>query len=254
MGLTHFYTGWHQPVKGPSGCQNFSLCMVSVNRLIGRKSPDFPVNNWGLDSGAFSRFILGLEHMPVSNYARLIFKFAHNGILDFVVPQDYLCDPYVRGLTGKSTEESQRLTIERYEQLLAFNLPTYLMPVLQGYHPHEYVKHLRDYGDRIPPNAWVGVGSLCKRNSNPSLIAAVLMAIKSERPDLRLHGFGVKKKSLNTNRMVWDLLYSADSAAGTLCQGQGSNKYEGSNDPQRAIAYANSIRPPEQLSIFSIWE
>jgi hypothetical protein len=184
----------------------------------------------------------------------MIFKFAHNGKLDFVVPQDFLCDPYVRCLTGKTTEESQRLTTERYDQLLAFNLPAYLMPVLQGYQPHEYVNHLRDYGDRIPDGAWVGVGSLCKRNSVPSQIASVLMAIKTERPDLRLHGFGVKKKSLNNNRIVWDLLYSADSAAGTLCQGQGSNKYEGSNDPMRAIAYANSIRPPAQLSIFSSTE
>ncbi len=70
------------------------------------------------------------------------------------------------------------------------------MPVLQGYEPEEYVSHIRQYGDRLAHRAWVGVGSICKRNSSPCLILEVLIAIKTERPDLKLHGFGLKTTAL----------------------------------------------------------
>src|SRR5208282_4648239 len=49
---------------------------------------------------------------------------------------------------------------------------------------------------RLKQGAWVGVGSVCKRNSNPDAIEDVLLAIKQERPDLLLHGFGLKIQAL----------------------------------------------------------
>jgi hypothetical protein len=86
------------------------------------------------------------------------------------------------------------------------------MPVLQGYAPHEYVDHLRQYDDRLAHGAWVGVGSVCKRNGNPRAIEEVLAAIKTERPDLRLHGFGLKMTALRSP-VVRALLHTADSMA-----------------------------------------
>jgi hypothetical protein len=86
------------------------------------------------------------------------------------------------------------------------------MPVLQGYAPADYVAHLAQYGDRLGPGAWVGVGSVCKRNTSPLQILDVLVAIKSARPDLRLHGFGVKITALRSG-VIRDLLESADSMA-----------------------------------------
>lgn len=111
-----------------------------------------------------------------------------------------------------SVLEHQALTIERYDALLPLVERTYVMPVLQGYEPMEYVQHIRDYGDRLRHRSWVGVGSVCKRNSSPDAIANVLLAIKTERPDLRLHGFGVKRTAL-TDPRVRALLFSADSMA-----------------------------------------
>ncbi|MGL5060785.1 MAG: DUF7221 family queuine tRNA-ribosyltransferase-like protein [Microcoleus sp.] len=99
-------------------------------------------------------------------------------------------------------------------------------------------------------NAWVGVGSVCKRNANAASIEAVLLAIKQARPDLRLHGFGIKKTALQSP-IVWDLLYSADSQAHGLSGGSGQNKYVGANNPSKAIAYAAAISRPAQLSIFT---
>jgi len=68
------------------------------------------------------------------------------------------------------------------------------------------------YGVRLARGSRVGVGSICKRNSNPREIATILDGIKRERPDLRLHGFGLKTTAL-ANNYILSLLYSADSMA-----------------------------------------
>jgi hypothetical protein len=65
------------------------------------------------------------------------------------------------------------------------------MPVLQGYSPESYAAHVDQYAELFTPGQWVGVGSVCKRNGNPDQIEDILLAIKAERPDLQLHGFGI---------------------------------------------------------------
>ena len=46
------------------------------------------------------------------------------------------------------------------------------------------------------------------------MIADILLAIKKTRPDLKLHGFGVKLKQVR-HGLISSLLYSADSACGS---------------------------------------
>jgi hypothetical protein len=53
---------------------------------------------------------------------------------------------------------------------------------------------------------------VCKRNSNIAAIERVLLAVNRERPDLRLHGFGVKTTALSSG-LVQHLLHTADSMA-----------------------------------------
>ena len=140
--------------------------------------------------------------------------------------------------TGLTIPEHQRLTIERYDALLECDVGgVRIMPVLQGYAPNDYVEHIRQYGQRLTHRMWVGVGSVCKRNSNPGSVEAVLLAIKRERPDLRLHGFGVKITSLRS-QLVRDLLFSADSMAWSFAA-----RYEGrdGNDPREAVRYARRV-------------
>ena len=86
------------------------------------------------------------------------------------------------------------------------------MPVLQGYQVSDYLKHLFDYGDRLLPNMWIGIGSVCKRNSDPSQIRDILKAIKLIRPDLKIHGFGLKATALECPE-IRSLLFSCDSMA-----------------------------------------
>jgi hypothetical protein len=249
--LKEFYIGWHQPRNGRSGCGDFDYTMISINRLIDRRSR-FPVKRWILDSGAFTRITTGVGHLPADVYIAEIDRWSTCGDLAAAVTQDWMCEEFVLKITGLTIEDHQRLTIERFDELRSLiKSETYLMPVLQGYAPSEYVRHLTDYGDRIPHGAWVGVGSVCKRNSNAASVRDVLVAIKTARPDLRLHGFGIKKTAL-ADPVVWDLLHSADSQAHGLISGRGANKYSGSNDPSVAKEYAKTIRRPQQLSIFGL--
>lgn len=181
-----FFVGLHHPhVAG-----NFDSAFISVNVIRSRKSP-FPAKEWIMDSGAFTTILKhgGYPH-PVSEYADQIRRWKDNGKLLAAVSQDYMCEPHMLEKTGLSIADHQRLTIERYDALIAENTGVYIMPVLQGYHWKDYVSHIRQYGDRLKPDMWVGVGSVCKRNGNVFAIWKVLGAIKDERPDLRLHGFG----------------------------------------------------------------
>ena len=235
-----FFLGVHHPADAAKVKHAF----ISVHALSRRKSM-FPVNEWIMDSGAFSTIAKhGGYPEPVEDYASHIRRFAGCGRLLAAVSQDYMCEELMLLKTGLTVQEHQRLTIERYDELVSMDVGgTYIMPVLQGYHPKHYADHIRLYGDRLPSYAWVGVGSVCKRNGNPAAIEDVLLAIHAERPDLLLHGFGVKKTALESE-LVRDHLHTADSMAWSFAA-----RYEGrdSNDINEAIRYGRRIeRMPVQ--------
>jgi hypothetical protein len=240
-----FFTGMHQP--SDAGC--VPAAMVSIARLWGRRSA-FPGRRILIDSGAFSELLLHGRHTrSVTEYAaalRLIRGWLGTRLLA-AVAQDYMCEPAMLARTGMTIADHQRLTIERYDALLAADPGVRIMPVLQGYAPADYVTHLRGYGARLRPRMWVGVGSVCKRNGKPAAIEAVLAAIKRERPDLRLHGFGVKKTALGSG-MVRDLLFSADSMAWSFA---GRYTGRGANDPANAVRFARGIATMPVQEVFA---
>jgi hypothetical protein len=204
-----FFCGLHQP----SDARHFEACVVSVNRLRRRQRP-FPVADWIMDSGAFTELAtFGAYRTSVATYAAEIRRWAQNGHLLAAVAQDWMCEPWILQKTGLSVVTHQQLTLDRYDALRAEETAgVYVMPVLQGYRPAEYIDHLRHYGTRLARGAWVGVGSVCKRNSQSRAIEAILLAIHEERPDLQLHGFGLKATALRS-ALVWDQLHTADSMA-----------------------------------------
>jgi hypothetical protein len=203
-----FYTGLHQP----SDARHFDHAFISINRIRNRKSK-FVVGDWIMDSGAFTEIsTYGHYRHEVAAYAAQIKRWKDCGNLIAAVAQDYMCEPFILEKTGMTVDQHQRLTIERYDALIAADTGVYIMPVLQGFSPSSYVDHIRLYGNRLTFGAYVGVGSVCKRNADPSAILAVLDAIKGERPDLRLHGFGLKATALACSPII-KLLESADSMA-----------------------------------------
>ena len=217
--------------------------MISVNRLENRVS-DFEASDWLLDSGAFSRISTGKGHMPTKDYARQINRWSRCGNLLAAVSQDWMCEPFVLGITGLSVQQHQALTIERYRTLRELVSKTYLMPVVQGFEPVEYADHVNQYGDDLLDGMWVGVGSVCKRNGTPMEVERVIEAIHDVRPDLRLHGFGVKLTALALQH-VSEGFYSCDSMAWSFAA-----RREGrdANDVGEALRYAASIdQQPVQL-------
>jgi hypothetical protein len=228
-----FFTGLHQPADA----KHFDAAFISVNRLRTRKSA-MDVNDWIMDSGAFTEISQhGRYRHSVKEYAQEIKRWATNGSgrMLAAVAQDWMCEPWIVKKTGLTVAEHQRLTVERYDALMACDVGgVYIMPVLQGYACDDYAVHLKMYGDRLKRGAWVGVGSICKRNGDPWQVIRVLVTIKAIRPDLKLHGFGLKTTSL-TDHTLRRLLHTADSMAWSFsARKQGRN----GNDWREALKWA----------------
>ena len=227
--MDQFYIGLHHP----SDAWPFLRSMISINSIRERKGR-FKVNDWIMDSGAFTEIsTYGRWRSEPEEYAEQINRWKHNGNLLAAVSQDLMCEPFILEKSGLKIGEHQTITIERYARLVRLT-DAYVMPVLQGYSPESYAAHVHQYGGLLRHGQWVGVGSVCKRNCNPQQIEDVLLAIKTQRPDLRLHGFGLKIQALRSGT-VRALLHSADSMAWSYA----ARKEDGSeHDPRRALAYA----------------
>lgn len=203
-----FFVGLHHP----GDARHFSHAFISVNALRKRHKAVRSKVCWIMDSGAFTELSThGRYRSSPQQYAYEINRWVGDNMLA-AVSQDYMCEPFIVEKTGLSVAQHQQKTIERFDILLPLVRHTYLMPVLQGYTRNDYLQHLSMYDTRLGPAAWVGVGSICKRNGDPRQIHDILSAIKRQRPDLRLHGFGLKLTSL-AFKPIRDLLYTADSMA-----------------------------------------
>jgi hypothetical protein len=220
-----FYVGVHHPrLAWPLTLRGFRVC-VSAN-VLRERICDVPFLGcdapWLLDSGAFTQVVLqgGFVQSP-QDYAAMIRRYARTGLIA-AATQDFMCEDLALRSTGLTVARHQRLTIDRFDAIRdAGTDGVHLLPVLQGRTPDDYRRHLSAYGDRIGRNAWVGVGSVCKRQGDPSVIAAILESILLDRPDLRLHGFGCKTTSL-LDFDVRRRLATADSMAWSFAA-----RYEG---------------------------
>lgn len=240
-----FFVGLHQP----SDCRHFERSFVSINRLRKRKS-DFEVGDWIMDSGAFTEVSThGTYRFDVSEYGHEINRWKTVGNMLAAVSQDWMCEPWIIQKTALSVEEHQIRTFHRWMALKSYT-DHYVMPVLQGYQITDYLAHLTRYGCMLKHEAWVGVGSVCKRNGDVQQIEDILTAIKAVRPDLRLHGFGLKTTALESQR-VWNLLHSADSMAWSFAarrQGRNANDWREAKAFEERINGQSKFLRPKQLA------
>ncbi|MFD3263135.1 deazapurine DNA modification protein DpdA family protein [Phenylobacterium ferrooxidans] len=249
-----FFPGLHQV----SDAVHFRRGCISINRLWTRRKPVGGGPHF-IDSGAYTVLDKHGYYPPshsVEAYAARLYELHAQNIVRIAVAaaQDYMCEPHIRAKTGLTIEEHQRLTVERYDALLeelrrlfGNAIPFRVMPVLQGQSIADYLRHIEMYGPRLGFRMWVGVGSVCKRQGRAVVVEDILRAIKTARPDLRLHGFGVKLTSL-VNAAVRRLLFSADSMAWSFsARKQGRD----GNDWREARAFLEKVstpaREPEQL-------
>lgn len=249
-----FFVGLHHPImagkKHADGSPKVRRACISFNVLRNRKGPfEEPADGWMMDSGAFTEVTThGRYRSPPEDYAREAARWVTPKLL-CIVAQDYMCEPFVLKKTGLAIEDHQRLTVERYDALLLAwenervargvspeQWPP-VMPVLQGFAPADYLRHIAMYGERLKPGMWVGIGSVCKRQGNVRVIEDLLIQIVAARPDLRFHGFGVKLTALRS-LVVRILLSTADSMAWSFsARKQGRNQ----NSVDEAVAFVAKV-------------
>lgn len=212
--MTFFYLGTHRPRWLEAA--NVPL-FISYHTLAAyrRAGDPFPKGRtlWALDSGGFTELDQrGEWTVSADEYGGAVYRF----MMDigtppmFCAPQDWMCEPRVRAKTGLTIADHQELTIDSVRYLRREFPHAPWIPVLQGWHPKDYLAHLAQYqaaGFDLATEPLVGLGSVCRRQSTAEIGAIVTML---HAHGLRLHGFGVKRAGL---AKYGHMLASADSLA-----------------------------------------
>ena len=203
---------------------------LSFNRISDDRKSNFAISDWVADSGAFTLLSKhGKFPFTPEQHAAKINRWSKCGNLLAAVCADWLCSPLVLEKTGLSVTRHQELTVANY--LVLRNLTsTYIMPSLQGATVEDYQNHLALYGDSLAPDQWVGVGSLVGLPAGK--IAAILKAIKADRPDLNLHAFGC-----DCLEDIAGLAYSADAM-----KYRASRHHQRISEPEAAREYLKRLK------------
>lgn len=197
---------------------------VSRRRLCRLKTYRRALGPWALDSGGFTELQkFGRWETSARQYVDEARRYRDEiGNMQWAAIQDWMCEPAVihggefkggsfKG-TGLSVLEHQKRTIWSYFELMRLAPEIPWVPVVQGYHPDDYLRHVEMYQQGLvyPMSKLplVGVGSVCRRESTPELLG--ILRPLSEL-GLKMHGFGVKVAGLLNGGAA--LLASSDSMA-----------------------------------------
>lgn len=227
---------------------------VSARRIDGRCRRTLPraVGRWALDSGGFTELDkFGRWETSEAAYVAQVRRYADEiGGLDWVAPQDWMCEPHMLTRTGLTVAEHQERTTASFLSLRQ-QLGPLVIPVLQGWERDDYLRHADAYtaaGVDLEVEPTVGLGSVCRRQATGEAEHIVW----SLRP-LRLHGFGMKTQGLHRYGAA---LASADSMAWSFTARRGS-PMEGcthrrcNHCPLFALAWrARVLEPAGQLGLF----
>ena len=215
---------------------------VSVRVLKKRRGLPVAVAPWALDSGGFTELDkFGRWETTEDEYVSEVERLQGIGLLAWVAPQDWMCEPWMIQKTGLSVAEHQERTVTSFMSLRD-RLGPLVIPVLQGYAPREYdrcVEMYRDAGVDLSAEPIVGLGSVCRRSRTDEAIRLVHYLADH---DLNLHGFGLKGDTFRALRYV---LVSADSMAwsfrGRHEPGCGPSHKSEANCPRFAMQWRNQL-------------
>lgn len=195
--------------------------MVSANRFAkGRKpgdwrrsTPDLDGSRVVLDSAGFVAMLLygGYRWTP-EQYADL----AANLRPEWWASMDFCCEPELEMVTRERQEKTTAHLVLCRDAGDASGSGE-PMPVIQGWHPEEYVRHAEEilalYSE---PPGMIGIGSVCRRPlyGETGLLAVVDALDAALPPCVGCHLFGVKSAALpflatcprvaSVDSMAWD--------------------------------------------------
>jgi len=178
LGTHHTSTRWWQ-----AGVPLF----VSRRQLEKRSRLPEATADWALDSGGFTELQGGRWRTTEDQYVRDVGRYQEIGRLDWVAPQDWMCEPQILHKTGFNVGEHQWLTVRNFLRLRD-RLGLLVVPVLQGWDRDDYLRCWQQYermGVDLERERLVGVGTVCRRQ-NTAEAGVILRALWP----LRLHGFG----------------------------------------------------------------
>lgn len=214
--MTEFWLGTHHPHwlwhEWPDGLRVDVPLFVSRRTLGAFKRPRPSRVAWALDSGGFSEITIhGRYTVTSAEYAAEVRRFADEiGQLRWAAIMDHMCEPVALAKTGATVEEHQRRTIASCLDLRAIAPDLPWVPVLQGWTPDDYWRHVEMYdraGVDLAAEPLVGIGSVCRRQDTRPVEELIRDLADT---GLRLHGFGFKIEGL---RRAGRSLASADSLA-----------------------------------------
>lgn len=255
-----FYLGTHET----SWLSRLSVPLfISDRRLRLRRSLPVAVGPWALDSGGFTELSThgSWDYGPTpQQYASRVQVYQEEiGHLDWVAPQDWMCEPWITAKTGLTVTEHQARTVGNLIDLRSIDPSLPIIPVLQGWRLAEYTDCINRYersGILLGKEPLVGLGSVCRRQATGEI--AELVAHISNL-GLNLHGFGVKTSGLSTYGYY---LVSADSMAWSYRARKnpplpGHTHQSCSNCAPFALDWRNGVldkfhRTPFQPSLFDI--
>lgn len=207
-----FYLGTHLPYWVRDERFVGHRLFLSI-RTLRRSFPRGPaLVDYAVDSGGFQELrLFGRWTVSPRAYLDELLSLRDGlGKFDWAAQQDWMCEPFIRQRTRKSVREHQRRTVDNYLALTAAEPDLPILPVLQGYHPDDYIDHFHQFRvagidlGRVP---LVGVGSVCRRQGTAEA-ARIIETVASL--GVRPHGFGFKSQGLRLCRFM---LRSADSLA-----------------------------------------
>lgn len=207
-----FYPGIYQQSHVNYVKERFFLSFQIIRRRknVFRNIED---KEWIMDSGAFSEIRKNGEFLfTPEEYLKHVEKWNPY----YFVNMDWMCEPYQLKKTGKTVKEHQEQTLDNQVKLMELSegINPRLMGVIQGWSVDDYLSHIDMIRERGCLLDYMGVGSVCRRNSKTEILQ-ILMRIKKEIPRTKLHAFGVKKDVFKDRlgQRIFDCLHSSDSMA-----------------------------------------
>ena len=200
----HFFLGTNEPAWLP---RTSIPLMLSRRRLQRRVQLPRARGKWFLDSGGFSELALyGRWTLTPREYVHLVRRYRDEiGGLELAAPQDWMCEPVMLQRTGLTLREHQSRTVRNFQKLQELDDSLPWIPVVQGWTVDDYLRCVDSYDRAGVRLSYVGVGSVCRRESTQEA-RAIFTALRSQGLDL--HAFGVKTGGLS---LYGGLLRSADS-------------------------------------------
>jgi hypothetical protein len=166
-----------------------------------------------IDSGGFTELDLNEgEWRTIGRiYAALGRRYVQEiGNVEWIAVQDMMCEPSMLAKTGLSIRTHQAMTIASYLELMDRAPEVPWLPVLQGWAPSDYFRHVDMYaaaGVDLSKMPLVGIGSVCRRQT---FIEARYTLRELHARGIRSHGFGIKTAAL---RRLAPWLCRSDSEA-----------------------------------------